>query len=118
MSNPMNRGKRSDIVLTGKTWERAWKYDINAPIVDIKFAPKFVGTVGPVLSVACADGSVRFFQPATPTVINDWHQTFNVIKNFTASCTCLAWNPAFRAGDALMWLQRVVTLASQQPSPY
>ena len=58
IQNPIARGKKSDVVLTGKTWENAWKHDINVPIVDIKFAPKSVGLV---LSVACADGSVRFF---------------------------------------------------------
>ena len=65
----MMRGKNRDVVLTGRTWDMAWKTDINAPIEDIKFAPKSVGLI---LSVACADGSVRFFQPASPTSFNDW----------------------------------------------
>ena len=81
-----------NVVLTGRTWEGAWQTYINAPISDIKFAPKSMGLV---LAVACADGSVRFFSPITPSNQNDWQPKFEQIKKFTASCNCLAWNPAF-----------------------
>ena len=70
----------------------AWKYDINAPVEDIKFAPKSLGLV---LAVACSDGSIRFFAPAQGDNLNDWQVKYNQLKKFTAGCNCLAWNPAF-----------------------
>jgi len=73
-SAPANRNnKKSDMVATGRTWRQIWQTDINAPIEDIKFAPKSSGLV---LSVACADGSVRFFQPQARTQLKDWAQPY------------------------------------------
>ena len=68
------RGKKIDVVLTGRQWDMAWKYDINAPIEDIKFAPKSLGLV---LAVACSDGSIRFFAPAQGDSLNDWQVKYN-----------------------------------------
>ena len=78
--------------MTGRIWDNAWKTDINAPIEDIKFAPKSLGLV---LAVACSDGSVSFFAPAQGDQLNDWQPKYVQLKKFTAGCNCLAWNPAF-----------------------
>lgn len=80
------------MVFTGRKWDEVGKIDLNAPIQDIKFAPKSLSLV---LAVACTDGVVSLFAPTQIDQLYDWQIKFNQLKKFTAGCNCLAWNPAF-----------------------
>ena len=65
---------------------------LNDPIKDIKFAPKFFGLV---IAVALQSGKVKFYKPTSEGDIKMWSDFYGEINTFTASCNCLAWNPAF-----------------------
>ena len=52
--------------------------------------------MGFVLSVACADGVVKFYEPESPQDLFNWQEKQQwEIKSFDKGCNCIAWNPAF-----------------------
>ena len=57
----MMQKNKKDTVNIKTSWEQIWlNNNSNQQVRDIKFAPKFNGLV---LSVACADGVVKFYSP-------------------------------------------------------
>ncbi len=84
--------------MTNRVWNLIWQFNNDAPISDIKFAPKSVGLV---LSVASEDGKIKFFSgdqsssAGQQSQQNDWTQKPKAIERYGMSCTCLAWSPAF-----------------------
>lgn len=65
---------------------------LNDPIKDIKFAPRFFGLV---IAVALQSGKVKFYKPTTECDIKMWNDQYGEINTFMGSCNCIAWNPAF-----------------------
>ena len=51
-------GHKKNILSTGRTWNCLQGFPMDAPIRDIKFAPRFFGLV---LAVACANGNIKLF---------------------------------------------------------
>ena len=85
-----NAGVKKNILSTGRTWNCEIRLSIDAPIRDIKFAPRFFGLV---LAVACGNGDIKIFQPNGDD-LNDWGENFGKINTFRPGCNCVAWNPA------------------------
>ena len=85
-----NAGHKKNTLSTGRTWNSEWFHTSDAPIRDIKFAPRFFGLA---LAVACANGNIKIFQPNGGN-LNDWEENFGVINKYGPSCNCIAWNPA------------------------
>ena len=90
----LHKNNKKDIVSIKTSWEQIWlNNNSNQQVRDIKFAPKFNGLV---LSVACADGVVKFYSPQSLQDLCNWEdKTSWEFKSFDLGCTCTAWNPAF-----------------------
>jgi hypothetical protein len=65
---------------------------LNDPIKDIKFAPRFFSLV---IAVALQGGKVKFYKPTNEGALNMWSDHYGEINTGMASCNCIAWNPAF-----------------------
>ena len=86
-----NNAPRKNPLSTGRQWDSVRSLSIDAPIRDIKFAPRFFGLV---LAVACANGNIKIYQPNTGDDLGEWNENYGVIKTFRPGCNCIAWNPA------------------------
>jgi WD40 repeat protein len=104
--------KQKGHVDTGKVWEKEMIAQLNDPIKDIKFAPRFFGLV---IAVALQSGKVKFYKPTSEGDIKMWSDFYGEIQTFTNSCNCVAWNPAF--DEDVMIIVGCCQKASKQDKP-